>query len=52
MVGTMSPSILPARMLSNPALTGRMPLCVGVTFIATTTTTTITTGSGWVSVRE
>jgi len=51
----MSPSIAPARMLSNPVVTGRMPLCAGAitaTTTTTTTTTTITTRSGWVSVRE
>jgi hypothetical protein len=43
----MSPSFAPARMFHSPVITG----CVTLS-IATTTTTTITTGSGWVSVRE
>ena len=49
----MSPHSMPARMFANPVLTGRMPLCAGAILAATmTTTTTITTGSGWESVRE
>jgi hypothetical protein len=50
----MSPQIAPAHMPINPVTTGRMPLHAGANTIAsmTTTTTTITTGSGWESVRE
>ncbi len=49
----MSPS-LPARIASHPAVAGRaLPPASAMTFAATlTTTTTITTGSGWVCVRE
>lgn len=46
----MSPSFAPARMLHNPVIAGCVTLYAGS--VATTTTTTITTGSGWVSVRE
>ncbi len=46
----MSPSFAPARMFHSPVITGCVTLSVDS--IATTTTTTITTGSGWVSVRE
>jgi hypothetical protein len=46
----MSPSFAPARMCLNPVITGCVTLRIDS--IATTTTTTITTGSGWVSVRE
>ncbi|WP_158543552.1 hypothetical protein [Dyella solisilvae] len=44
----------PARMYSAPVNTGRVPLHTSVITISamTTTTTTITTGSGWESVRE
>jgi hypothetical protein len=47
----MSSILMPARSLLAPDITGRMPLCAGTLSIATITTTT-TTGSGWVSVRE
>jgi hypothetical protein len=46
----MSPSFAPARMFHSPVITGRVTLFIDS--IATTTTTTITTRSGWVSVRE
>lgn len=49
----MSPLSALARMHFDPVITGRMAPCAGVmTIIATTATTTITTGSGWESVRE
>ena len=49
----MSPS-LPARIAFHPAIAGRvLPPAGAMTLAATlTTTTTITTGSGWVCVRE
>ena len=45
----MSPLIAPARMYPNPVSAGCALLSTGALTIATTT---ITTGSGWVSVRE
>jgi len=47
----MSSILMPAHNLLAPVITGRMLPCAGAMSIATITTTT-TTGSGWVSVRE
>jgi len=47
----MSSILMPAHSLLAPAITGRMLPCTGTMSIATITTTT-TTGSGWVSVRD
>ena len=53
MVGRMSPVSSSIRMLSNPVLTGRMPLAGAIASSATIITTgTGTTGHGWVSARE
>jgi hypothetical protein len=51
MVGAMSSILMSAHSLLAPVITGRMLLRAGTLSIATITTTT-TTGSGWVSVRE
>jgi hypothetical protein len=51
----MSPLSMPARTHLAPVFAGRAPLPAGGvnrSFAATTTTTTITTRSGWVSVRD
>ncbi|AGG90706.1 hypothetical protein R2APBS1_3646 [Rhodanobacter denitrificans] len=49
----MSPLSMPARTHLAPVFAGRAPLPAGgVNRPATTTTTTITTRSGWVSVRD
>jgi hypothetical protein len=50
----MSPLSMPARTHLAPVFAGRAPLPAGVInrSFATTTTTTITTRSGWVSVRD
>jgi len=50
----MSPLSTSARIHAAPVSTGHLPLPAGVNArsIATTITTTTTTRSGWVSVRE
>jgi len=50
----MSPQIAPARKFQHPLRSGFASLSVGAMTLAsmTTTTTTITTGSGWSCVRE
>lgn len=47
----MSSILMPAHSVLAPVITGHMLLCADTLSIATITTTT-TTGSGWVSVRE
>ena len=47
----MSSILMPAHSLLAPVIIGRMLSSAGTLSIATITTTT-TTGSGWVSVRE